>query len=264
MLSRLSLRTILPPLRAFCTTTSQQKACSPYKVQPRKEKYVFRRRDRSKYKGNPNPTLTVILKEDVPKVGEKGTVVTVPRKFMRSVLVAGRLADYGIPENFEKWGIPIPQKTGSVIQQGTCDEVVAFLSEKNRQLMMRPRHDDQVFLTRHDVVFKMLNKWKIWVPVHKIRLVGCQGDDVITELGSYTAEITVSNDEIEPPVVVSIPLNVEKVERDPVEPGLLLEGEIPEGETLEGEILEEETLGEERSFDDFGTAGVDGENVAET
>ena len=220
MLSRLSLRTMVPPVRTYMSRFNY-KPKSPYKKPPRKEKYVYRKRDKSKYKGNPYPTLTVIMKEDIKLHGKhytKGSVVTVPRNTMRNYLVPQRLADYGIKENFEKHGIPLPEAQGGTSMRGTCGEVVELLKGKeSRGIVMHPGHhgnvEGEVMLTRHDVVNFLLKKFDVWVPLHNIELIGCE-NNIVTECGEYKAQINLTNEWIEPAVVVSLPLHVvEKVSK---------------------------------------------------
>ena len=204
----------------------------------RKERYVYRRKDKSKWKGNPYPTITAIMREDTEEYGPRGTVVTVPRQVMRNKLVAKRLADYAIPENFAKYGIvgyEEEKSKGAFVsghRQG-CPHVMNLLMQEDQCVTVKPRGwSDPWMVTRHDVVHQMMVDWQLYVPLSRVQMKTADGDmiNLITELGTYVAEITVSNEVIEPPVVVSLPLHV--VSRPPFIEGFKKSDEsVVEGDT---------------------------------
>jgi len=218
MLSRLSLRSLLPQLRtpATLTTTQQRNYFKIGHKVVRKEKFVYRRKDKSKYKGNPNPTITAILREDVEKFGEKGTVVEVSRSAMRNYLVPNKLADYGIPENLAKWGITdYGEEKGDLsvkhgMKQG-CPHVIRLLSKEDTSLVIKRRQARGPWMvTRHDVLNSMMGEWQLYVPLNRLQLKTTEGEvvDRITQYGTYTAEVTVSNEHIDPPLVIPVPFQV--------------------------------------------------------
>merc|ERR1712150_52367 len=158
--------------------------------------FVYRKRMKSKYKGNPYPRLQMILIKDVEDLGVAGDVVKVKRGCGRWDLIPNKLAVYAIKENLIKYGInPKALKDGAGSKVPT--ETIKYLKKQELHLTIpdmanaHEEYKDTWIITRHDIAEYFYRHEMLVVPLHCIKLLGCE-DNIIREVGSFTAEITVN------------------------------------------------------------------------
>ena len=146
----------------------------------------------------------MLLLQDVKDVGMKDEVVQVKRGRGRNDLIPNKLAIYATPENLLKRGMdPSILKTGGNKVPGN---VVNYL-RKNAVKLYAPYADDDFFISRHDIAEYFLRHSNLYVPIYCMHIREAE-NEVISELGSYTLEITINN-----LLTVPIPLEVHRRER---------------------------------------------------
>ena len=177
----------------------------------RKEWFVYKPNMKSRYKGNPNPRLRMILLEDVENIGMKGDVVKVKRAIGRNNLIPNKLAIYGTYENLIKHGID-PKTVADDVGSKVPINVLNYLKRQEINLVIPDTEDvheetkDNWVITRHDVIEYFWRHGHLVVPINCIKLFGC-GDNIIRETGSYTAEVTLNNT-----MTIPVPINVREKE----------------------------------------------------
>lgn len=178
----------------------------------KKEYFVYKPRMKSRYRGNPNPLLTMILTEDVENIGFKGDVVKVKRGVGRWKLIPNKLAIYGTYENLIAHGYD-PEDVKNDSNVTVPMNVVGYLKKQTINLTVPNNEDahsdtkDIWFITRHDIAEYFWRHSHCHVPVNNITIKDVS-DNLIRSAGSYTAEITLNNS-----MTIPIALNV----NEPVE-----------------------------------------------
>lgn len=173
----------------------------------KKEYFVYKPKMKSRYLGNPNPRLTMILTEDVNKIGFKGDVVKVKRGIGRHVLIPNKLAIYGTEENLVNNGYD-PKKIKEETTAKVPMNVVAYLKKHVIKLTVPENEEaheatkDLWFITRHDLSEYFWRHALLHVPMNKI-VIKDVSDNIIQEVGDYTIEITINNI-----LTVPVPLQV--------------------------------------------------------
>ncbi|XP_066935728.1 large ribosomal subunit protein bL9-like [Clytia hemisphaerica] len=176
----------------------------------RKEYFVYRPKMKSRYRGNPNPRLKLLLLEDVENIGMRHDIVEVKRGIGRWDLIPNKLAVYATEENLVKLGMdPNRLKEDNSIKVPL--NVLKYLQKHEIKLVTPQTSDlDQNWLiSLHDISEYFFRAGRLRVPVTCMNVTESM-DNVIREVGKYTVQVTLNNT-----ITVDVPLVVTERPIDP-------------------------------------------------
>ncbi|KAJ6652771.1 hypothetical protein lerEdw1_010625 [Lerista edwardsae] len=140
-------------------------------------------------KHRPKEPLELILTETVEDVGNRGELVSVPKRLGRNYLLTKNLAVYASPENrqlFEEENRLRREGKLERLQTHTGIKTVRFL--QNCRLEVGVGQSQRWELTKEVVARHFLRNLQVVVPAHALKLP----EQPITELGEYWCEVTVN------------------------------------------------------------------------
>lgn len=149
-------------------------------------------------KPNRNVRLSVILCEDVHKLGVKGQIVKVKRGYGRNCLLPKGMAAYVTPNNIEKYNAFTVDKDASAVDE--VDYLTDFLSDKVLKVVHDPDSKSAVYEQHISRAFQ--KQLQLHVPIDCIEL-----EEPITDFNSKHS-VGVRVDES---TTITVPLKVELV-----------------------------------------------------
>ncbi|XP_033625029.1 39S ribosomal protein L9, mitochondrial-like [Asterias rubens] len=134
--------------------------------------------------------LTLILTEDVSRIGMKGDVVTVRKSVGRNMLLAKNRAVYASQENIREFvqeRAKREEQSSEKILTGTALKTIAFLQKHKLVVKMRsvPHWDT---LSKEIVIHAFNKHLGVVVPDHALELP----EEPITDYGTYTVKVTIN------------------------------------------------------------------------
>lgn len=133
---------------------------------------------------NRKPRLTLILKEDVNKLGSAGQMVEVKRGYGRNHLILNRLAVYATEENKTKYlKTQNEQGTGNTIAD---PKMLSFLEHACLEIGVKARVSSWE-ITKHHVAVECRKKLNIVVPAHCVEI-----SEPIRSYGDYVVGIIIN------------------------------------------------------------------------
>jgi len=194
-----------------CTSACQQWVrhySVPKRKLIRKAYFVYKPQMKSRYKGNPNPRVKMILSEDVDKLGVKGSLVDAKRGYIHHHLLPNQLAVYATQENLEKHGLSLSETSTT---SKVPINVLNYLKKHEIKLLtpdlneIHEKSRDQWVITRHDIAEYFHRQSGLQVPVHCMNIKDNLNNE-IRRIGDYVVEITLNK-------IVTVPVPLAVVQR---------------------------------------------------
>ncbi len=140
--------------------------------------------------------MTLILTEDVSRIGMKGDVVTVSKGVGRNKLLAKNRAVYASPENIKEFVQERNEREeqgSEKVLTGTALKTIEFLQKHKLMVKMRsvPHWD---ILPKEAVIHAFNKHLGAVVPDHALELP----EEPITDYGTYTVKVTINQQETVP------------------------------------------------------------------
>ena len=152
---------------------------------------------RPKDKPNKKPKLSVILKEQHPKLGNPGKMVAVERGYGRNALVPQGIAVYATRENMRRY---LKEEDASDVspESQVCPKFMRFLKRTHLKIQ---RKDKEFFeVNEHQLALEYERQYQLYVPVHCITV-----EEPIRSFGEFKVNVAVREG-----VVVQMKVSVEK------------------------------------------------------
>lgn len=148
------------------------------------QKFDYKKVIKVNKQANKKPRLTLILKEDVNKLGSAGQMVQVKRGYGRNHLILNRLAVYATQENREKYmKTQNEQGTGKTVAD---PKILSFLEHACLEIAVKAGVSTWE-VTKHRVAVECRNKLNIVVPVHCVEI-----SEPIRSYGDYVIGIIIN------------------------------------------------------------------------
>lgn len=145
--------------------------------------------------------MDIILLQDVDKVGDKHTIVTVKNGYGRNFLIPQKKAIIANAANREKLSI-LKQKEEEIAQKmiGTYQEFASQLADKVIKIAAKAGEKGKIFgsVTRIQVAAALLDQFNIEIERKKIDM-----PEEIKELGSYNVTLNFHK-EVAPEVAIEV------------------------------------------------------------
>lgn len=148
------------------------------------QKFDYKKLVKVNKQANRKPRLTLILKEDVSKLGTAGQMVQVKRGYGRNYLILNGLAVYATEENKEKY-LKVQSK-GALGKTVADPRILSFLESARLEIAVKASVDAWE-ITNHDVALECRKKLNIVVPAHCVQI-----SEPITSFGDFTVGITIN------------------------------------------------------------------------
>ena len=162
-----------------------------------------------KKKPNKKPKLSVILKDHMDGLGQRGQLVEVERGFARNFLIPEGKAAYATKDNMKKYHVA-DKETESSPEAQISSKFMRFL--KRTTLIIERKQDSRFEVSEHRLALEYQRQHQLYVPANAIKLSG-----PITQFGKHSVDIAVKEavlvqmKVIVQPWTPKIPLKFQKV-----------------------------------------------------
>ncbi|XP_063953610.1 large ribosomal subunit protein bL9m-like isoform X2 [Lytechinus pictus] len=139
----------------------------------------------------PRQKLKLILKDDVPKLGNRGEVVMVDKRIGRNKLIPSGAAVYASPENIQEFAMTMKKEKEESTDEGRLSPMAMKTIKHLQKNMLEVRmHADPEWteVTKDHVIHAFRHRLGVVVAEHALKLP----DETITKCGTYPLEVTIN------------------------------------------------------------------------
>lgn len=138
----------------------------------------------NKKKPNRKPKFSVILKEPIEGLGNRGQMVGVERGFARNFLIPQGKAAYPTKENIQKYLVSSEEASEIDPESQVSTRFLRFL--KHLRLKVERKEGTELCIDDHQISLEYQRQHQLVVPPHCIEL-----SEPLTSFGDYTVNIAV-------------------------------------------------------------------------